>query len=116
MSFPKRGEVYFVSLDPIIGAEIGKIRPALVISNNVNNQYADTVTVLPITSKIIKVYPFEVLIKKGKYGLTKDSKVKCSQIRTIDKKRLIKHVGTLEDIEIKKVENALLIHLGISCN
>lgn len=114
INFPRRGEVYLVCLDPTIGSEIGKSRPALVISNDVNNQHADTITVIPITSKIVKVYPFEVLIEKGKAGLSKDSKIKCNQIRTIDKKRLVKYIGTLENSSLKEVEKALLIHLGIT--
>ena len=61
MDFPKRGEIWVVSLEPVIGHEIGKTRPALVISNNRNNQFADTITVLPITSKTEKIYPFLTL-------------------------------------------------------
>lgn len=114
MSFPKKGEIYLVSLEPVIGSEIGQSRPALILSNDANNEHADTVTVLPITSKIVKVYPFEVLLSKGDGVLPKDSKIKCNQIRTIDKKRLIKYLGHLENIKLKEVEKALLIHLEIS--
>jgi len=58
MNFPKKGEIYLVSLEPVIGSEIGKSRPALILSNDANNEHADTVTVLPITSKTVKIYPF----------------------------------------------------------
>ena len=86
----KRGDIVLVNLDPVIGAEIGKARPAIVISNDLNNKYADTITIIPVTSKKVdKIYPFEVLIEK-KYGLDKNSKAKTNQIRTIDKKRVIK--------------------------
>ncbi|GAI32142.1 unnamed protein product, partial [marine sediment metagenome] len=64
MDFPKKGEIWLVSLEPVVGHEIGKTRPALVISNDRNNQFADTVTMLPITSKTEKIYPFEVLLLK----------------------------------------------------
>jgi len=113
INFPKRGEVYVVVLDPTIGSEIGKSRPALVISNDINNENSDTVTVIPITSKITKAYPFEVLINKEEAGLSEESKIKCNQIRTVDKKRLIKKIGTLTDRKMKEVERAILIHLGI---
>jgi len=113
MSFPKRGEVYLISFDPIVGSEIGKSRPALVISNDRNNEFADTVTVIPITSKTAKIYPFEVFIPKGAAGLVKDSKAKCDQIRTISKKRVIKYLETLDEIHLKEIEEAVLIHLGI---
>jgi len=114
-NFPKRGEIYLVSLEPIAGAEIGKIRPALIISNNINNEHADTITVLPITSKTTKLYPFEVLLLKGTAGLQEDSKIKCEQIRTIDKSRLIKRLGQISEDVLKEVEKAILIHLGINC-
>ncbi len=114
MSFPKRGEIWFVSLEPVIGHEIGKKRPAIVISNDKNNLYADTITVIPITSKTERIYPFEVLLPKKEVGLPKDSKAKCNQIRTIDKKRLINLVGSLSPERVKEVEKALLIHLDMS--
>ena len=113
INFPKRGDVYLVSLEPIVGSEIGKTRPALIISNNYNNQFADTVTLIPLTSKIVKVYPFEVYLSRKESGLPKDSKVKCNQVRTVDKKRLVKFLSSLSGERLKEVEDALLIHLGI---
>lgn len=114
MGFPKRGEIWLVSLEPVLGSEIGKTRPALVISNDQNNQFADTVTVLPITSKTEKIYPFETLLTKEECGMPVDSKVKSNQIRTIDKKRLVKLLSSISQNKIKQVEQALLIHLGLS--
>lgn len=112
--FPKRGQIYLVCLDPTIGSEINKIRPALIISNNRNNQYSQTVTVIPISStNIEKIYPFEALLPPGKSGLSKNSKAKCSQIRTIDKKRLLKISGRISPEKLIEVEKALIIHLGI---
>ena len=112
MHWPKRGEIWFVNLDPTIGAEIKKTRPALIISNDINNQYADTVTLLPISDKGEKIYPFEVYLPAKFFGLTKESKVKCQQIRTVDKRRLAKFMGVVGPEEFQKVEQALLIHLG----
>jgi mRNA interferase MazF len=114
MDSPKRGEIWLVSLEPVIGHEIGKTRPALVISNDRNNQFADTITVLPITSKTEKKYPFEVFISKEESKLPKDSKIKANQIRTIDKERLFKFVSRVTEEKLKEVEQAILIHLGIS--
>jgi len=114
MDFPKRGQIWFVLLDPVVGHEIRKTRPALVISNDRNNQFADTVTVLPITSKTEKIYPFEILLSKEETHLPKDSKVKCNQIRTVDKKRLVNLVGALSAERLKEIKEALLIHLGIT--
>ena len=111
-SFPKRGEIYLVSLDPTVGAEINKTRPALVISNDINNQFSRTVTVIPITSNVKKVYPFEVAISSAESGLLKNSKAKCDQIRTVDKKRVLKSIGKASPRTLKAAEKALFIHIG----
>jgi mRNA interferase MazF len=111
--FPKRGEIYLVCLDPAIGSEINKSRPALIISNDINNEKAPTITVIPITSNIEKIYPFEVIIASIESGLSKKSKAKCNQIRTIDKRRLHNFIGEITTEELKNIEKALLIHLGI---
>ena len=86
----KRGEVYYADLDPVIGSETGKTRPILVIQNDIGNRYSPTTIVSVITEYSDKKasYPICVTIKKTK-GLKKDSIVNLSQIRTIDKKRLI---------------------------
>ncbi|MBI4744810.1 MAG: type II toxin-antitoxin system PemK/MazF family toxin [Actinobacteria bacterium] len=111
--FSKRGEVYLVCLDPTIGSETSKTRSALIISNDINNQISDIVTVIPITSNTEKVYPFEVFFSSNKSGLYKNSKAKCNQIRTVDKKRLIKSLGSITPEKLKEIENALRIHLGM---
>ena len=111
--FPERGEIYLVCLDPTIGSEINKTRPALIISNDINNQAAQTVTVIPITSSTEKVYPFETLLSFQESGLSKNSKAKCNQIRTIDKKRLVKSLGKVSIEKLKEIESSLLIHLGM---
>ena len=109
----KRGDIYWVELDPIEGSEIGKTRPAVVISNNINNEFADTVTVLPVTSSVGKVYPFEVLVKKGIANMPNDSKVKVNQMRTVDKKRLKERIGIIPDAILREIEKAVKIHLEI---
>ena len=114
-AIPARGEIFLVCLDPTVGSEINKTRPALIISNDINNQVAQTVTVIPITSSTGKTYPFETLLQSQETGLLKRSKAKCNQIRTIDKKRLIKPIGTVSPEKLKEVESALRIHLGITC-
>ncbi len=100
-------------LRPAVGSEINKTRPALIISNDINNKTAHTVTVIPITSNITKIYPFETLLYSKESGLIKDSKAKCNQIRTIDKKRLVKPVGKISREKLKEVEASLYIHLGM---
>jgi mRNA interferase MazF len=114
MDYPKRTEIWLVSLEPVIGSEIGKTRPALVISNDRNNEFASTITLIPISTTLSKVYPFEVKILSKDSGLFKDSKIKCNQIRTVDKTRLQKKIGELQNNYMEKVEEALFIHLDIN--
>jgi mRNA interferase MazF len=109
-----RGDIYFAELDPSIGGETRKSRPVLIISNDVNNKYSNTIAIIPITSNISKVYVFEVLLPKEKTGLKKDSKLLCQQIRTIDKSRLAKErSGKIHPDMLNSIEYALLLHLGI---
>lgn len=116
MSRILKGEIYWANLSPTIGSEISKTRPVLIVSNDINNQYADTVSIVPITSTTSKIYPFEVFLSKGEGNLTNDSKAKCNQIRTIDKQRLEQRIGAIGAEKIKEVEKAILIHLDIEFN
>ena len=110
-----RGEIYWVQLDPAIGSEIKKTRPALVVSNDQNNEFSDLVSVLPITSQASKAHPFEVLLEAGQGGVKAKSKVKANQIRTVDKRRLsAKSLGApLSSDLMDQVAEALSIHLEI---
>jgi mRNA interferase MazF len=110
--FPKRGEIWRVNFDPTQGAEIRKIRPAVIISNDQNNRYSLTVTVLPVTDKGERLFPFEVFLPQETEGLKKDSKIKCQQIRTIDKSRLAKRLGRINSAQFFEIERALDLHLG----
>jgi mRNA interferase MazF len=113
--FPRYGAIYDVELDPVVGSETGRRRPALVVSNDVNNQYAATVTVLPITGQpAAKQYPFEVLVPAGVGGLTVDSRVKANQVRTVDKARLVRLRGQLPAQYLPEVKKALRIHLNLT--
>ena len=111
---PKRGEIVLCSLDPVIGKEISKKRPVLIVSNDTSNKFSGTVTVLPITfQKVERSYPFEVLLELGAGNLDKRSKVKADQIRNVDKSRCIARIGEHEEEDMKKTETALKIHLGL---
>ena len=90
-----QGDIYLINLDPAIHTEIGKTRPGIILSINAMNQYSPRVIVAPITSNVKKVYPFEVLIPAESSALPKESKVMIDQLRSCDKRRLIKKLGTL---------------------
>lgn len=110
----KRGDIFLVDLDPAIGSEIKKTRPVLVISNDINNKSLETITILPITSSVRTYYPFETFISAKDSGLSRDSRVKCNQIRTVNKKRFVKFIGKVDDEKLREVEGALLVHLGVA--
>ena len=108
------GQVWLVNLDPTIGSEINKTRPALVVSNDLHNGLLRHITVLPITDKGEKVYSVEVFLPKGTVGLTKDSKIRCHQIRTLDKSRFVRLLGECSADHWPHVSRALKIHLGLA--
>jgi len=111
----KRGEIYLAALDPVVGREISKTRPVVVVSNDKNNEFSGTVTILPITSKNTQpVYPFEIFLFKGSANLPKDSKVKADQIRTLDKNRMIKYIGIVDQKDLDAIDRAMKIHLALN--
>jgi mRNA interferase MazF len=103
VNYPKRGEVYLVCLDPTIGAEIQKTRPCVIISPNEINKYIKTVIIAPMTTSQ-KEYPTRVKTEfEGKLG-----QVVLDQIRTIDKNRLVRVLGTLSDEVNEQILNVLV--------
>ena len=112
--FPHYRDIWIVDLDPVQGAEIGKRRPALVVSRDESNQYAGTVTVLPITSAPARRdYPDEVSVPAGVGGLSRKSRIKANMVRTLSKSRLVGRLGNLPEQYETEVQKALRIHLDI---
>jgi mRNA interferase MazF len=110
----KRGEIYFADLDPTLGSEINKRRPVLIVSRDANNRAAATVTVLPITSNVDRVFPFEILITPGESGLSKPSKIQAQQIRTISRQRIRGTCcGTPAPDVMERVDAAIRLHLDL---
>lgn len=106
---PRRGDVYWVNLDPVVGTEIRKTRPAVIVSNDPCNRHGTRVVVLPITSNVDSLYPGEALVEvKGKRG-----RALGDQIRSIDKTRLRARVSTLTANEMARVDEALAITLAL---
>jgi mRNA interferase MazF len=114
MTFPRRGEIYWVGLDPVVGTEIARTRPALIISNDIGNQYAARVIVAPITSRHTdRVYPFEVAVQAAEGGLPQMSKIVLDQIRAIDKRRLGQRIGVLTPERMREVDEAIRRSLAV---
>ena len=111
---PKRGEIYSVDFGEITSAEIGKVRPALIIQNNIGNQYSPTTIVAAIHEvDETKDLPVCVLIKKGVGGLTKDSVIDVGHLLTIDKKRLGEKWGEIPPQIQQEVDKALKVSLDL---
>ncbi len=114
MSYPQRGEVYWVNLDPTIGSEIAKTRPAVIISNNVGNQFAERVIIAPLTTaNVTKIYPFEVKVEIGEGGASQTSKILLDQIRTVDKTRLGAKLGALPLPRLEEINRAIRVSLAV---
>lgn len=112
--FPRRGEVYVVAFDPTLGAEIRKTRPALVIQNDTANRYSPITIVAAITSHLAEsLYPTEVLIRAPEGALERDSVVLLNQLRSIDRRRLVRRLGLLQPATMARIDRALMISLGL---
>ena len=110
----KRGDVFLVTFDPTLGAEARKVRPALIVSNDVNNVYSPIISISPITSTVTKIYSFEVEIPAGAGGLRTRSKIMINQTRAVDKLRLIKKFGHLPEQIMVHVDQSLKLHYGLT--
>jgi mRNA interferase MazF len=115
VAVPRRGETYLVNFDPTVGSEIRKTRPALVLQNDVANRHSPITIVAAITSQYNEpLYPTEVLIPaSATTGLAIPSVVLLNQIRSIDRRRLVKRLGRVSAELMAKVDNAVLISLGL---
>jgi len=113
-----RGEIWQVDLDSVRGSEANKQRPAVIVSNDRANATATRlargiVTVVPLTSNINKIYPFQVLLSAAPNGLTVASKAQAEQLRSIAVQRLIRHIGRVSDAELGELDDALRLHLAL---
>ncbi len=110
----KKGDLFFADLSPVVGSEQGGVRPVLVVQNDVGNKHSPTIIVAAVTSQIKAKLPTHVELEAADGGLSKDSVVLMEQLRTIDKKRLKEHIGTLSESQMPDVNQALSISLGIT--
>ena len=109
----KRGDIYLVNLDPVIGSEQGGLRPVLVIQNNIGNKYSPTCVVAAITSRCNKKFWLPTHIPIHCAQLDKESIVLLEQIRTIDKKRVGQFIGRISESDWADIDYALERSLGI---
>lgn len=107
-----RGDIYYADLSPVVGSEQGGIRPILVLQNNVGNRYSPTLIVAAITSSCKKPLPTHVQIEDI-HSLPKESMVLLEQLRTIDRSRLKGWIGTVNDENLLKIDQALKLSIGL---
>ncbi len=107
--FPRRGEVFWIAFDPSVGGEVQKTRPAVVLSNDAANQALNRLIVVPISSKVDRLYPGEVVVEINK----KQSKAMSDQLTTVSKLRVKGRLATLTPEELRRIEEAVLLQLGI---
>lgn len=107
-----------VDLDPVRGSEASKRRPAVIVSNDGANTTAarlqrGVITVVPVTSNVASIYPFQVMLPAAQCGLPRDSKAQAEQVRSIAVERVGRRVGQLPASLVSDLEDALRLHLGL---
>ena len=110
----RRGDIYLANLDPFVGSEQGGTRPVLLLQNNAGNYFCPTLIVAPITSRVWKKseQPTHCRIENPNC-LSDSSMVLLEQIRTIDKRRVKKYMGRLDNAQMRKVDDCIEISLGL---
>ncbi len=115
----RRGDVVWVDLDPVRGSEANTRRPAVVVSNDGANRMAErsgrgVVTVVPVTSRTDRIYPFQVLLPAEACGLPAASKAQAEQIRSVAVQRIGGVGGRLPAHLLEELDDAMRLHLGLS--
>lgn len=114
----RRGHIVLVSLDPVVGSEQGKVRPGVVVSSDAANASAErhgrgVVTIVPITSRLDRVFPFQVVLSKDETGLARDGKAQAEQLRSVDMRRIVRVVGRVPAERMGELDAALRRHLEL---
>ena len=110
----KKGDIYYADLTPVVGSEQGGIRPVLIIQNDIGNYYSPTVIAAAINSRFQKhSIPTHIQLEQEVRGLRRNSVILLEQVRTIDRMRLKRYIGSLNGSMMKKVDRAILISFGL---
>jgi mRNA interferase MazF len=114
----RRGEIRLVDLEPVRGSAADKRRPAVIVSNDGANAVAarsgrGVVTVVPVTSSVARVFPFQVLLRAAMTGLQQDSKAQAEQVRSVSVDRVGSSVGVVPSDVMEELDDALRLHLSL---
>jgi mRNA interferase MazF len=114
----RRGEIRWVDLEPVRGSEANKRRPAIIVSNDAANRIAErlgrgVITVVPVTSNVDRVFPFQVLLPAVATGLERDSKAQAEQVRSIAVERIGERIGSVPASQMANVDAALRVHFAL---
>lgn len=112
-NLPRKGEIWLVDFNPARGNEQKRLRPALIIQNDIGNEFSSITIVAAITSTT-RIFPIIVPLAKGTIGLKNRLMVNLAQLLTIDKTRLNKRLGRLNPEQIAQVDQAIKISLDIA--
>jgi mRNA interferase MazF len=110
---PRRGDIYLVTFDSTVGHEIQKTRPAVVIQNDISNQWSPITIVAAVSSQFGDPPHVREVLLPARAGLPKASAAILNQIRSVDRKRLVKKLGSLDAATMRKIDQALTISLGL---
>jgi mRNA interferase MazF len=115
----RRGDIHIVDFEPARGSEADKRRPAVIVSNDAANATAarfgrGVVTVVPLTSNVANVYPFQVLLPAKRTGLAVDSKAQAEQVRAVALERVGDRMGLVPHNLMKQVDEAMRLHLDLN--
>ena len=114
----RRGEIRLVDLEPVRGSEADKRRPAVIVSNDAANSTAarlgrGVITVVPVTSNVGRIYPFQVALPATTTGLERNSKAQAEQVRSVAVERIGRRVGVLVQPLVDELDDALRLHLSL---
>lgn len=114
----RRGDIYLIDFEPVRGSEVDKARPAVVVSNDAANRSVErhgrgVITIVPVTSNVRRVLPFQVRLPADDCGLRRDSKAQAEQVRSVAAERFVHHIGAVPVQLMRELDGALRRHLAL---